>query len=123
MGLFAPLRDCVATLIHPVAQQDALTSARHRAFIAPRLLIGLVVFAAFPLYVAAWGTPSALEALMFAWLVTPILIAFFLSRTGRSEGAHMLSSLALTGLVLVVAARTGGISSFASVWFVVVAPV
>jgi cell cycle sensor histidine kinase DivJ len=118
--LLAPLRNYIDTLVHPTAQQDALTSARHRAFIAPRLLISLIVFTAFPLYVALRGVPSVPEALMFGWLVTPILIAFFLSRTGRYEGAHMLSSLALTGLVLVVAARTGGISSFAAIWLVIV---
>ena len=38
---------------------------------------------------------------MFAWLVAPILIAYFLSRTGRYESAHVLSSLALDGLVTV----------------------
>ena len=32
----------------------------------------------------------------------------------------MLSSLALAGLVLVVAARSGGIASFAAVWLVAV---
>jgi cell cycle sensor histidine kinase DivJ len=120
VGLFAPLRHYIDTLVHPTVRQDALTSARHRAFIAPRLLGSLVIFAAFPLYVALRGVPSVMEALMFAWLVTPILIAFFLSRTGRYEGAHMLSALALTVLVLMVAVRTGGIASFAAIWLVVV---
>lgn len=120
MGLFAPLRDYIDTLVHPTAQQDAFTCARHRRFIAPRLPGSLIVLAAFPLYVALRGVPSTLEALMLAWLITLILIAFYLSRTGRYEGAHMLSSLALTGLVLMVAVRTGGIASFAAVWLVVV---
>lgn len=37
VGLFAPVRDSIDTLVHPSAQQDALTGARHRAFIAGRL--------------------------------------------------------------------------------------
>ena len=37
VGLFAPVRDCIDTVVHPSAQQDALTGARHRAFIAGRL--------------------------------------------------------------------------------------
>ena len=45
------------------------------------------------------GVPSALEIAVFAWLVIPILIAYYLSRTGRYEGAHILSSFSLTGLV------------------------
>ena len=62
----------------------------------------------------------ALEVGVFAWLAAPILIAYFLSRTGRYESAHVLSSLALAGLVTVVAALTGGIASFAAIWLVVV---
>jgi cell cycle sensor histidine kinase DivJ len=107
-------------LVHPTAQQDALTAARHRAFIAPRLLGSLAALASFPVYIAFRGVPSALEIGVFGWLVAPILIAYFVSRTGRYEAAHILSSLALTGLVAVVAWRTGGIASFAAIWLVVV---
>ncbi len=120
MGLFAPVRDYVETLVHPSAQQDALTASRHRAFIAPRLLGSIVALASFPVYLFARGAPSAIELMVFAWLVVPILTAYFLSRTGRYESAHVLSSLALTGLVTAVAASTGGIVSFAAIWLVVV---
>ena len=94
--------------------------ARHRAFIAPRLLGSLVALAAFPVYLITRGVPSALEICVFAWLIVPILISYFLSRTGRYEGAHILSSLSLTGLVAAVAFKTGGLSSFAAIWLVVV---
>jgi two-component system, cell cycle sensor histidine kinase DivJ len=120
VGLFAPIRDYVETLVHPSAQQDALTAARHRSFIAPRLLGSIVALASFPIYLIARGTPTTIELMVFAWLVVPILTAYFLSRTGRYESAHVLSSLALTGLVTAVAALTGGISSFAAIWLVVV---
>jgi cell cycle sensor histidine kinase DivJ len=120
VGLFAPVRDYIATLVHPSAQQDALTAARHRAFIAPRLLGSVVALAAVPIYLIARGTPSVVELIIFAWLAVPILVAYFLSRTGRYESAHVLSSLALTGLVSSVAALTGGITSFAAIWLVVV---
>jgi cell cycle sensor histidine kinase DivJ len=120
VGLFAPVRDYVETLVHPSAQQDALTASRHRAFIAPRLLGSIIALASFPVYLLARGTPSAIELMVFAWLVVPILTAYFLSRTGRYESAHVLSSLALTGLVTAVAASTGGIGSFAAIWLVVV---
>jgi cell cycle sensor histidine kinase DivJ len=120
VGVFAPIRDYVETLVHPSAQQDALTAARHRAFIAPRLLGSVVALASFPLYLISRGTPSAIELLVFAWLLAPILTAYFLSRTGRYESAHVLSSLALTGLITMVASVTGGIGSFAAIWLVVV---
>src|SRR6202140_5393793 len=114
------IRDCLDALLHPSARYDALTRARHRAFMAPRLLGSLAAFAAFPVYLAMRGAPTALEVAAFAWLIAPILLSWFLSRTGRYEGAHVLSSLALAGFVMVVAAATGGIESFAAVWLIVI---
>jgi len=114
------IRDCLDALLHPSARFDALTRARHRAFIAPRLLGSLAAFAAFPVYLVARGAPTALEVAGFSWLIAPILLAWFLSRTGRYESAHVLSSLALATLVMAVAMTTGGIASFAAVWLVVV---
>src|SRR5438445_5221863 len=114
------IRDCLDALLHPSARYDALTRARHRAFMAPRLLGSLVALAAFPVYLAMRGAPSALEVAAFAWLIAPILLSWFLSRTGHYEGAHILSSLALAGLVMMVAVTTGGIESFAAVWLIVV---
>jgi cell cycle sensor histidine kinase DivJ len=110
----------VDALVHPAAQADALTAARHRAFIAPRLVGSLAALASFPVYIAFRGVPSVLEVAVFGWLVAPVLIAYFLSRTGRYESAHILSSLALTGLVTLVALYNGGIGSFAAIWLVVV---
>jgi cell cycle sensor histidine kinase DivJ len=115
-----PVWNYVDALVHPTARHDALTAARHRAFIAPRLLGSLAALASFPVYLAFRGVPSALEVGVFGWLVAPILIAYYLSRTGRYESAHVLSSLALTGLVTAVAWCTGGIGSFAAIWLVVV---
>jgi cell cycle sensor histidine kinase DivJ len=114
------IRDCLDALLHPSARYDALTRARHRAFMAPRLLGSLAAFAAFPVYLAMRGAPTALEVAAFAWLIAPILLSWFLSRTGRYEGAHVLSSLALAGLVMTLAMTTGGIESFAAIWLVVV---
>src|ERR1700693_704853 len=114
------IRDCLDALLHPSARYDALTRARHRAFMAPRLLGSLAAFAAFPVYLAMRGAPTALEVAAFAWLIAPILLSWFLSHTGRYEGAHVLSSLALAGLVMAVATTTGGVESFAAIWLVVV---
>ncbi|MEH2588630.1 ATP-binding protein [Bradyrhizobium sp. AZCC 1721] len=120
MTVLSIIRDCLDALLHPSARYDALTSARHRAFMAPRLLGSLVALAAFPVYLAMRGAPTALEVAAFAWLIAPILLSWFLSRTGRYESAHILSALALAGLVMMVAVTTGGIESFAAVWLIVV---
>ena len=119
MNFLAPVRNYVDALVHPAARTDALTAARHRAFIAPRLLGSFAALACFPVYIVLRGVPSLLEVGMFGWLVAPILIAYFLSRSGRYEIAHVLSSFSLAGLVAAVAWRTGGIGSFAAIWLVV----
>jgi cell cycle sensor histidine kinase DivJ len=116
----AIISDHLDALLHPSVRGDAMTSARHRAFIAPRLLGSLVAFAALPVYLAVRGAPKEIEVLFFAWLITPILTSYYLSRTGRLEVAHVLSALALAAAVLAVCFNTGGISSFAVIWLIVV---
>ena len=59
MSILTPVWNYVDALVHPAAQQDALTAARHRAFIAPRLLGSVVALASFPAYLMVRGTPSA----------------------------------------------------------------
>lgn len=120
MTALSIIKDRLDALLHPSARYDALTRTRHRTFMAPRLLVSLAALAAFPIYLAIRGAPTALEVAAFAWLVVPILLSYFLSRTGRYETAHMLSSIALAGLVMMIAIPTGGIGSFATVWLVVI---
>src|SRR5215472_8299579 len=118
--VLSTIRDCLDALLHPSARYDVLTRARHRAFMAPRLIGSLAAFAVFPVYLAMRGAPGMLEVSALAWLIAPILLSWFLSRTGRYEGAHVLSSIALAGLVMTVAITTGGIDSFAAIWLIVI---
>ncbi|MGH6664822.1 MAG: sensor histidine kinase [Pseudolabrys sp.] len=120
MSFLTPVRSYVDALVHVSAQCDALTAARHRAFIAPRLIGSFAAIAGFPVYIALRGVPSAPELAIFGWLAAPIVIAFFLSRTGRYEAAHVLSSLSFAGLAAGIAWCTGGITSFTAIWLVVV---
>jgi cell cycle sensor histidine kinase DivJ len=48
VGFLTPVWNYVDALVHPTARHDALTAARHRAFIAPRLLGSLIALATFP---------------------------------------------------------------------------
>jgi len=120
LGLAAPVRDYIDSLVHPAARRDPLTAARHRAFIAPRLLGGLLALAMLPIVWVLRGPPSPLEDAALGWLILPILVACYLSRTGEFDQAHVLSALALAILVTAVAAATGGIASFAASWLVLV---
>src|SRR5262249_31791658 len=74
----------------------------------------------FPAYLALRGTQSGVELLIFAWLIVPIAIVCFLSRTGRYETAHLMSSLSLTGLIATASMLAGGITSVAAAWLVVI---
>src|SRR5262245_5059871 len=95
-------------------------AARHRAFIGSRIVLGFTALASFPVYLVFNGVPGTLEAVVFCWMLLPIVNAYFLARTGWFEASHALAALALSSLVTVVAAKTGGIASFAAIWFVAV---
>ncbi len=110
----------VDSLLHPSALRDPLSSTRHRAFIAAHLLGAVTLLATFPVFLALRGTPTPLEAFSFAWLVVPIGIAYFLSRTGRFADAHILSALARSIIVSVIAIKTGGIDSPVAIWLLTV---
>lgn len=120
VSFLSPIRNYVDALVPVAAQQDALTAARYRAFILPRLMGSLAALASLPVYLVLRGVPNEIEIVIFAWLATPILVVYFLVSTGRYEIAHILSSLSLSALVVLVAFSTGGIGSFAAIWLVVV---
>lgn len=120
MTAILSIRRFLDALLHQSARYDAMMAERHRVFIGTRLLGGFVLLASFPIYVAVRGAPGMLEVACFAWLTAPILLAYYLSRTGRYEDAHCLSSVLLAGVVMLVAINTGGIASFAAVWLVAI---
>lgn len=95
-----------------------MTAARHRAFISTRLLGGLIAIAILPVHFALRGAPSTPEAVIVAWLLSPLLAAWYLSRTGAYERAYLLSTAMLATVIGVVAATSGGISSFVVPWIV-----
>jgi cell cycle sensor histidine kinase DivJ len=120
VSLFAQISAYIDRLVHPSARLDPLTAARHRAFIAPRLIGGLIALTALPIHLALSGVPSTLEILFYAWLAAPIAVATYLSRTGHYEGAQLASSASLAALIASVSLASGGITSFAAVWLVVI---
>jgi cell cycle sensor histidine kinase DivJ len=118
--LIQRLQNFVAGLVHESVAAGRPEAARHRAFIAAHLSAGVLVLAVLPLYLALRGAPSIPEAMAFLALLLPLLVAFDLSRTGKLVRAHMLSALAFALLVLPVAIATGGITSFAVPWLIII---
>ena len=109
-----------SSLVHHSARGDALTAARHQSFIASHLLGGLIALCVFPVYLVVNGKPSLLAAAAFLWLLSPIAIAIFLSRTGRFAAAHLASAANFAGLVSYCAWLTGGLDSWLIPWMVAV---
>ena len=120
VNLALPVREYIESLVHSSARRDLLTAARHRHFIAPRILGGFFALGVLPVYLIARGTLGLLESAVIAWFLIPLGIAYFLSRTGHYEKAHILSSTALTLVIALIAAITGGLSSPATLWLVLV---
>jgi cell cycle sensor histidine kinase DivJ len=108
------------SLVHDSARGDALTAARHQSFIASHLLGGLIALCVFPVYLVVSGRPSFAVAAAFLWLLSPIAIAIFLSRTGKFAAAHLASSANFAGLVTYCGWLTGGLSSWLIPWMVAV---
>ena len=106
----------VAGWVHPSVADDALASARHRAFLLSHVLGGVAPFALLPVLLASGHAASPLELAAFGWLLAPILIALDLRRSGDLARAHTLSALAIVALVLTIALATGGAASPALPW-------
>ena len=115
-----PVRDWIDSLVHPSARHDVVAHVSHRSFIATRLFGGLAALTCMPIWLALHGAPETLDMLALGWMLAPIAIAVFLSRTGFWQAAHLFSALALVGLTGSVAAMTGGGRSFVLVWLAVV---
>jgi cell cycle sensor histidine kinase DivJ len=118
MDFLKSLRVYVEALVHPSARVDPRAFARHFFFVATRLSIGLIAFAALPVYLAARGVPSMLEAIAYCWFLLPLFIALYVSRTGAFERAHLLSAVTFTAPLGLFAGLTGT-GSFA-LWVVLV---
>lgn len=107
-------------LVHPLAREDQRTLARHRGFIAVRLLSGLGALAVLPAHLAMFGAPSAIETAGYAWFLLPLAIVWHLSRTGSYEQAHIFSAVIFAAMVGVIASLTGGGASFVLPWLIVI---
>lgn len=107
MGFLKSLRVYVEALVHPSVRTEPGAFARHFFFIATRLSAGLMAFAALPVYLAARGVPSMLEAIAYCWFLLPLFVALYVSRTGAFERAHVLSAVTLAAPLGLFAGMTG----------------
>ena len=119
-GLASAIDLRFARLVHESAHGDATERARHERFIATRLAGGALALAGVAPYLLWRGALSVPEAIAIVCLVVPIIAAVVLSRTGGLALAHGISSAALAGLIVCIAASSGGMTSAATVWLVAI---
>nr|WP_246429643.1 PAS domain-containing sensor histidine kinase [Prosthecomicrobium pneumaticum] len=105
-------------LVHVCVAEPA-AAARHRAFLAVHLGIGLAALAALPLWLAA-GAPAAerAPAALLLLVAAPLAAAALLSTTGRLDRAQLASAATLALFTVWLARNTGGLASPALVWLV-----
>ena len=115
-----PLSWFLGNLVHPAAAGDRFTAVRHLAFIAGKAAAGTLAVAAMLVSLAVGGPRPLVEVGLFALLASELAIAAFLSRTGRLDVAETFSALALTALILCLAALSGGPRSTIVAWFALV---
>ncbi|SDT98551.1 multi-sensor signal transduction histidine kinase [Stappia sp. ES.058] len=111
----------VDQLIHPSVAHDASGLSRHRAFIGAHLACGALALAALPMLLALHGPLSPTAILVFAWALTQLPLAMYVSRSGALAHGQLGSALASAGFVAGLAALSGGLGSPA-LPFLVLAP-
>jgi cell cycle sensor histidine kinase DivJ len=109
-----------SSLVHESVRGNSLAVARQQTFIASHVLSGLFALCVFPVYLVIVGKPSLSSAIAVLWLLSPIAVAVFLSRTGRLPAAHLLSAGNFAALVTYCAWLTGGLASWLIPWMVAV---
>jgi cell cycle sensor histidine kinase DivJ len=109
-----------SSLVHESVRGNSLAAARQQTFIASHVLSGLLALCVFPIYLVVSGKPSPASAIAFLWLLTPIAVAIFLSRTGRLAAAQLPSAVNFAALVTYCCWLTGGLGSWLIPWMVAV---
>lgn len=114
------LRTQAAALVHASVQSDPAERQRHERFVLSRLLVGGGMLGLAPAYLAWRGAPGAFEAAMIVAAALAVFSVALVSRTGRLDAAHALSSAALSLFIVALAGATGGLSSPLLLWLAVV---
>jgi len=119
-SILEPVNAYLEGLVHPSAREDRRMLLSQRNFIAARLFAGIAAVAVLPVHLALFGAPSLLEIIGYAWFSLPLALVWHLSHTGDFERAHISSAIVFAAIVGLIAAMTGGGSSFVLPWLVVI---
>jgi cell cycle sensor histidine kinase DivJ len=114
------LRHFGGNLVHERVRDNELAAARHQSFIVSHFFSAALALAVLIAYVIVTPEPPVVVVAALMTMVLPVFAAVLLMRTGSLAIAHLLSTLIFAALVAGIAAVTGGISSFAIAWILVI---
>jgi len=106
--------------LHPSVCDDPWQRPRHKAFLASCFISGTAALIILPLHLALAGPTSLALAFLLAFMLGQWPLALYLIQSGNLERAYGLSAALFAGFLAGLCAVTGGLSSFALVWFAVV---
>ena len=101
LGTFMP--------VHVSVRGDELNKTVHEHFITTHLGGGMLALAAMPVYLLLVAIPDAVELVLIGLLSLPVVIAWFVSRTGKLFCGNVASVMVL--VMTVPGARTISASS------------
>lgn len=106
--------------MHPASLEDPLEASRHRGFLSVAVVTGALALVLMPLHLAFLGPTSLPVALVFAWMLSQWPLALYVSQSGRLDVGIGLSAFLFAVFLSGICALTGGVHSFAVLWFAVV---
>ncbi len=106
--------------LHPSVSDDPWQRRRHKAFLTSCFLSGTAALVVLPLHLALAGPTSLGLTFLLAFMLGQWPLALYLIQSGNLERAYGLSSALFAAFLTGLCAITGGLSSFALVWFAVV---
>lgn len=112
LGIFMPA--------HVSVRGDELNKTVHEHFITTHLGGGMLALAAMPVYLGLVAIPDAVELALIGLLSLPVVISWFVSRTGKLFHGNVASVMVLVMTVSLACLFTGGLGSFLVAWFLVI---
>jgi cell cycle sensor histidine kinase DivJ len=118
--IFRGLSGYLDGFVHPAVAEDAWQKPRHKMFLASSLVSGSAALVVLPLHLALAGPTTLPTTMMLAFLLGQWPLALFLAQSGNLERAYGYSAAYFSVFLTGLCALTGGLSSFALIWFATV---
>jgi cell cycle sensor histidine kinase DivJ len=107
-------------LVHASIPQESNEAGRHALFISGHLAGGILALGLVLPVLAFGGGAAAFPAIALALFGLQALAALFVAKTGRLAAGSVIAAGLFAAFLLWFTAHTGGLGSFALIWFLMV---